>query len=118
MIEAAGEQYILGLTHDITKRKRAETALKASEEKYRELVQSANSIILRRDVSGKVTFFNEFAQVFFGYSEDEILGKNVVGTIVPELESTGRDLRAMIEDIGVNPDRYKNNVNENMLRNG
>jgi PAS domain S-box-containing protein len=118
LIEAAGEQYILGLTRDITKRKRAETALKASEEKYRELVQSANSIILRMDVSGKVTFFNEFAQVFFGYSEDEMLGKNVVGTIVPELESTGRDLRAMIEDIGVNPDRYMNNVNENMLRNG
>jgi PAS domain S-box-containing protein len=109
---------VFGIFWDITERKRAETALKASEEKYRELVQSANSIILRMDVSGKVTFFNEFAQVFFGYSEDEMLGKNVVGTIVPELESTGRDLRAMIEDIGVNPDRYMNNVNENMLRNG
>ena len=46
------------------------------------------------------------------------LGNNVVGTIVPEFESTGRDLRAMIEDIGVNPDRYLNNVNENMLRSG
>ncbi len=118
LIEAAGEQYILGLTHDITKRKRTERALKASEGKYRELVQSANSIILRRDVSGKVTFFNEFAQVFFGYSEEEILGNNVVGTFVPEFDSTGRNLRAMIEDIGVNPDRYKNNVNENILRNG
>ena len=100
------------------RRKQAEAALKASEEKYRELVENANSIILRRDTSGKVTFFNDFAQRFFGYSEAEILGNNVVGTIVPEVESTGRDLRAMIEDIGVNPDRYVNNINENIRRNG
>ncbi len=68
---------------------------------------------------GRVTFFNEFAQRFFGYSEQEILGKNVVGTIVPLVESTtGRDLKLMIEDIGRDPDRYAANVNENMRRNG
>ena len=66
-----------------------------------------------------MTFFNEFAQRFFGYSEQEILGKNIVGTIVPPVESTtGRNLRRMIEDIGRDPDRYAVNVNENMRRNG
>jgi two-component system cell cycle sensor histidine kinase/response regulator CckA len=103
---------------DITDRKRAEEALKQSEEKYRELVENANSIILRRNKAGYVTFFNEFAQKFFGYSEDEILGKNVVGTIVPEVDSTGFDMKSMIEDIGLNPDRYVNNINENIRRNG
>jgi PAS domain S-box-containing protein len=93
-------------------------ALKESEEKYRELVQNANSIILRMDNVGNVTFFNEFAQHFFGYREVEIVGQNVVGTIVPELESTGRDLKQVIEDIGLNPDRYVNNINENVRRNG
>ncbi|MBE9547556.1 MAG: response regulator [Proteobacteria bacterium] len=81
-------------------RKRAEEALRASEEKYRELVQNANSIILRRDPEGHITFFNEYAQKFFGYTEDEILGENVVGTIVPETDASGRDLKAMIEDVG------------------
>ena len=105
-------------THDITDRKRMEESLRESEGKYRELVDNANSIILKMDDVGNVTFFNEFAQKFFGYSEGEIIGKNVVGTIVPAVESTGRDLRLMIEDIGLNPDRYISNVNENMKSNG
>jgi PAS domain-containing protein len=36
--------------------------LQESEKKYRELVENANSIIMRRDVKGNITFFNEFAQ--------------------------------------------------------
>jgi PAS domain S-box-containing protein len=99
-------------------RKQAEEALRASEAKYRELVQNANSIILRLDTQGRITFCNEFAQSFFGYAEDEILGQSVVGTIVPERETSGRDLTAMIQDIVQNPEQYTTNENENMRRNG
>jgi len=93
-------------------------ALEANEAKYRELVQNANSIILRMDTKGQVTFFNEFAQMFFGYTEEEMLGRSVVGTIVPETESSGRDLDFMIREIGIRPEKYINNENENMRRNG
>ena len=106
------------IIRDITEQRQAQEALRVSEEKYRELVENANSIILRMDNLGSVTFINEFAQRFFGYGEDEILGKNVVGTIVPPVETSGRDLRLMIEDIAVNPDRYAVNINENMRRGG
>jgi len=103
---------------EVTESKRAEEALRQSEAKYRELVQNANSIILRRNAEGRITFFNEFAQRFFGYTEDEIIGKNVVGTIVPEKDRAGRDLAAMIKDIGLNPAEYSTNENENMRKNG
>jgi two-component system, cell cycle sensor histidine kinase and response regulator CckA len=101
-----------------TDREKARDLLRQSEYKYKILLENANSIILRRDALGRVTYLNEFAQQFFGYREDEILGRNIVGTLVPETESTGRDLRLMIEDITNHPDRYVNNINENMRRNG
>ncbi len=100
------------------KRKRAETALQESEAKYRELVESANSIIIRLDALGRVTFFNEFAERFFGFLEEEIIGRHVVGTIVPSTETSGRDLTALLEAIVRNPEAYANNENENMRRNG
>lgn len=103
---------------DVTERRRAEQALRASEEKYRELVQNANSIILRRRPDGVITFFNEYAQEFFGYREDEILGQNVIGTIVAPTDSSGKDLAAMIRAIGATPERYAVNENENIRRNG
>lgn len=92
--------------------------LKASEERYRELVENANSIILRWNQEGIITFFNEYAQKFFGFSAEEIIGQHVVGTIVPEDESTGRDLRPLMEDICRNPENYALNVNENIKKNG
>ena len=88
------------------------------ERSYRELVESVNSIILRLDLVGNVKFINKFAQKFFEYSGKEILGKNVVGTIVPETESSGRNLATMIRDIGRHPERYINNENENMKSGG
>ena len=106
------------LEKEIEDRLQMEAALEKSERNYRQLVQSANSIILRLDPRGNVKFINNFALQFFGYDEDELLGKNVVGTIVPPTESSGRDLAAMIADIGIHPEQYLNNENEYMRRNG
>ena len=102
----------------IQERNKAEAALRKSERNYRELVQSANCIILRMDTNGRIIFFNNYAQSFFGYREEEIIGKNVVGTIVPQKDSSGFDLEAMIRDISANPDRYVSNENENIRSNG
>jgi len=99
-------------------RRRAEVALQESEQKYRELVEHANSIILRWTRDGRITFLNEFGQKFFGYPAAEILGRHVVGTIVPDSESTSRDLRTLLDQIGTHPEVFAQSINENMRRNG
>lgn len=101
---------------DITQRKKAEKDLRESEKRYRELVETANSIILKIDKKGHITFFNEFAEKFFGFKKEEIMGKSVIGTIVPETESSGRDLQETISMIIKNPEAHINNENENITR--
>ncbi len=103
---------------ELARRKRVERALRKSERKYRELVENANIVILRMDAQGEITFFNTFAQEFFGYTEEEIIGRNVVGTIVPERETTGRVLGTIMADASERPDVYYTYENENVRRNG
>jgi len=91
---------------------------KSVEMQYYEIVENSNSIILRMDTKGDVTFFNRYAQSFFGYRQEEILGKNVIGTIVAPADSSGRDLKAMIDDMAMHPAEYVENKNENILRSG
>jgi len=78
------------LVKEIDERQKSRIALEQSEKKYRELVENANSIIIRINDSGGITFFNEFAVNFFGFSEHEILGKNIIGTIIPLPETPGK----------------------------
>jgi PAS domain S-box-containing protein len=106
------------VAYNITESRRAQEALEKSERKYRDLVDEAATIILRWDINGNVTFFNDYAQNFFGFSEAEIIGKNVVGTIVPETEFTGRDLAHLMQEICHDPAKFENNENENIKRNG
>jgi two-component system, sensor histidine kinase and response regulator len=109
---------LVGLVHDVTEREKTERALHESERKYRELVENANSIILRWTHDGRITFLNEFGQRFFGYSADEIVGCSLMGTIVPALESDGRDLRQLMDRILADPVAFEQIVNENVRRNG
>ncbi len=117
-VTLAGVRCIHTTARDITQRKAAEAALRRSEAKYRELVQNANSMIVRLDTHARLTFFNEFAQEFFGYEEKEILGRKITETILPPVDSDGRNLEADLQDFYIHPERYKNIAMENVRRNG
>jgi len=106
------------LATTVAERASAEKSLRQSEIKYRELVENANSIILKIDTEGNITFFNEFAQKFFGYREEEILEKNAVGTILPQTDTAGNDLAVLLSNILNNPEEYTTNENESIRRNG
>jgi len=113
LLSGVASQAAMGIVNALSFEK-----LKESEKKYRELVENANSIILRRDPSGKITFFNEYAQRFFGLSAKEILGKTMVGTIVPDKDSRGNDQTEAILDIGDDPRKYPTHEYENMRKGG
>ena len=93
-------------------------AQRKSEMKYRLLVENANSIILNMDRRGTVSFLNEFGQRFFGYAEQEIVGKSMLGTIVPDGEGSGGDLVKLIEQLARSPETHQSVVQENMRRGG
>ncbi|MFA5347410.1 MAG: PAS domain S-box protein [Methanoregula sp.] len=103
---------------DITEKRKIADALKESEARYREVLQNTQSIIIRMDTLGNITFFNRFALSFFDYTSDEVIGKNVVGTIVLQKARSGHDLSMMANDLGFNAEGYAVNVNENVRRNG
>ena len=93
-------------------------SLDRSEKKYRELVQHSQVILLRVDTTGRITFFNEYAQDFFGFQKHEILGRHLIDTIVPKQDTAGVELRRMVDDALQNPSCYSENENENICRDG
>jgi len=92
--------------------------LSESERLYRTGAENAGSIVLAMDREGNITFFNHRAEEVFGFREREILGKNVVGTIVPATESSGRDLDQLMQDILASPNQFMENRNENVTSDG
>ncbi|NEP13370.1 MAG: MEKHLA domain-containing protein [Symploca sp. SIO2C1] len=81
-VEARGESVanstgeviqLLGTVLDITERYQAKVALQASEQKYRNLVETSQDMIWSVDVQGHYTFVNQAAQQIYGYEPSEML---------------------------------------------
>ncbi len=117
-ISGLSENTVLCVARDISDRKRAEEALRQSEANYRNLVQTANSIIIRFDTQGRIRYLNDYGQKFFGYEESHILGRTLLETIIPETETSGRDLKQFVSNLFQDPDSFLRMENENICRDG
>jgi PAS domain S-box-containing protein len=67
---------IVVVLSDVTERKRAEDALKESEEKYRTILENIEDGYFEVDIAGNFTFFNDSLCRMLGYSKDEMIGMN------------------------------------------
>jgi PAS domain S-box-containing protein len=81
--ESSEGPFTLALIVDITERKQAEKVLKASEERFRLIVEAAPSAIIAVDSEGKINLVNAKAQELFGYPPQELL-RRPVEMLVPE----------------------------------
>ncbi|MCC5669020.1 PAS domain S-box protein [Nostoc sp. CHAB 5784] len=128
--------YAIATFQDITERKQAEklladynctleqqvaertAALRQSEANYRNLLQTANSVIIRYDPQGRIHYINDYGVRLLGYEEHEILGRTVFETIIPEAELSGRDMRPFVHNLLRDPQSYPQGEGENLCRDG
>lgn len=74
---AAGEPIFVGIIRDITERKAGEAALRQSELRWRSIVDTVPDAIILIDSAGTVESFSPAAERLFGYTADEVIGRNV-----------------------------------------
>jgi PAS domain S-box-containing protein len=87
-------------SHLLFRRRQAQEFQAKSEAHTRQLLESAPDAIVATDTTGTVVFCNEHAQLMFGYTRDELLGKNVESLIPvrfrkPHVEHVSRYARAL-----------------------
>ena len=93
-------QGVVWLIDDVTRQRVAEDALHQSEEMFRTISTSALDAIIMMDHSGDVVFWNPAAQRMFGYTEMEIIGKNLHDVLAPSRYEL--DYRRGIEEFNKN----------------
>jgi PAS domain S-box-containing protein len=76
-------RYAIAQSKAMLELRRQQEDLRASELRFRSVVQSAGDAIILADETGKIVFWNKGAETIFGYVEDEILGAQIE-TLLPE----------------------------------
>jgi diguanylate cyclase (GGDEF)-like protein/PAS domain S-box-containing protein len=83
-IQSQGRTLLLSIVHDITERKLAEQALRLSEEKHRQLIESSHDIIYTLDAQGVFTFVSYAWTEMLGHRQDQVLGHAFTPFVHPD----------------------------------
>lgn len=106
---------MLGICHDITERKQAEKALRQSEERFRQVAESAGEWIWEVDAEYVYRYCSSASETLVGYTPAELVGrKHFYDLFIPEVRDglkaaalAAFDKRASFRHF-VNPNLHKN----------
>jgi PAS domain S-box-containing protein len=93
-IQYRGAPHLLAIARDITERKRAEDALRLSEEQYRAIFDASDDALVLRDADFRIVDVNPAYEVMSGYRRDEVIGKNYVVANPPNVHELIGSLHA------------------------
>jgi PAS domain S-box-containing protein len=84
---------IIGVTRDISQRRKTEEALRESEERFRSIIQSSSDIIMILDKGGTAVYESPSTSRILGYPPGYFIGRSPLPMIHPDdFESTAKDL--------------------------
>ncbi len=99
---------VRGILVDISERKQAETALRESERKYRELAELLGSGVFEADINGTLTYANRKGLSLFGFDENDLKnGLNILDVILPrDLDAARKNYARVLKQEDIGPVEY------------
>ncbi|MEX2285030.1 MAG: PAS domain S-box protein [Gemmatimonadota bacterium] len=101
------EEGIAVYFRDVTEQRKARERLKASEERYRELVENANDLLYTHDLMGNFTSVNNACVTVTGYTHGELLTKNLADLVASDHLDRARQMLLQKIQEGVGATTYE-----------
>jgi len=91
-VQVAGQHLVLGIARDVSARKKAEEALRESEEKFKIIFEEAYEGVLSLDLAGRVLDVNRKILAILGQPKEQVIGKHLSELGILDPDDAGRFL--------------------------
>jgi len=85
-VEIGGKELSYSIVHDITDRRKAEEALRSSEEKYRTILENISEGYFECNINGKIVFVNDAGRILSGYDRESLFNIDFHRFTTPETQ--------------------------------
>jgi PAS domain S-box-containing protein len=110
-----GPRGFIATTKDVTERRRAEEALKRSEQRFRDIAEHASEWIWEVDANGIYTYSSPVVKRILGYEPEEILGKHFYDLFPSEGREKAKEAAF---DMFATKQPFRNHLNRNVHKDG